>query len=201
MNNRTNEDKQAEASGAGSFRPKLTFYHANARGTGAAVSFELHPAHGDTDGSIWVQFANQLTVGDRRGPNPTFPRFDWENKIVARLGFDDLTQMLQVFRGECESINDGKGLYHVSPAGTTSIRLRHVVEPVAGYPFEVYRTPRGSGEEVHSFIQLTPAEALGLGAAIESLFGYICFGIPQVIERDTSEYRAAAKEVRDVRAA
>ena len=196
-----NDTAKVQAKGTGPFRPKLAFYHANGRGTGAAVSFELHPAHGDTDGSVWVRFANQLTVGDRRGTNPTYPRFDWENRIVVRLCFDDLTKMLQVFRGECESINEGKGLFHVSPAGNTKIQLRHLADPVAGYTFDVYRTPRDKGEEMHASILFTSGEALGIAAAVESMFGYICFGIPTVIERDTSDYRAAAKEARDVRAA
>lgn len=199
--NENNTNAAVQSAGTGPFRPKLTFYHANARGTGAAVSFELHPAHGDVDGSIWVRFANQLTIGDRRAPNPTYPRFDWENKIVIRLCFDDLTKMLQVFRGECESINEDKGLFHVSPAGNTKIQLRHTVEQAPGYSFEVYRTPRGRDGELHAFIHFTPGEALGISAAIESMFGYICFGIPTVIERDTADYRAAAKEVRDARAA
>lgn len=202
MNENTmNDTTRTAAPGTAPFRPKLSFFHPNGKGTGCMVSFELHPAHGDEEGSVWVCFANQLTVGDRRAPNPTYPRFDWENRIVIRLCFDDLTKMLQVFRGECESVGEGKGLYHMSARASTRIALRHLVEPVAGYSFEVYRTPRGSQEEQHAHIFFTPAEALGISAALESSFGVICFGIPQVIERDTTEYRKAVKEVRDASAA
>ena len=197
----TEENTTANERPAAQYRPSLTFYHANAKGTGCAVSFELHPAHGENEGSVWVRFANQLTVGDRRGPNPTYPRFDWEGRIVVRLCFGDLTKMLQVFRGECESIEDGRGLYHASAKANTRIQLRHYVEPVPGYAFEVFRTSLDRKEESHACIVLTPAEALGLSAALENSFGVICFGIPTVIERDTSEYRRAVKEARHAAAA
>lgn len=63
-------------------RPALAFYHANAKGTGCAVKMTLHPATVDasgitTDGYIELTAANQMTVGNRLGPNPTFPKFDW----------------------------------------------------------------------------------------------------------------------------
>ena len=60
-----------------SYRPRLSYYHPNGRGTGGAVQFELHPAHGCTDGSIFATFARQKTVGTREGSVCTFPRFDW----------------------------------------------------------------------------------------------------------------------------
>ena len=67
----------------GTYRPKLAFFHANAKGTGCAATLELHPAHDDMEGCIMLSVANQLTIGNRMGPNPTFPRFDWENKICV----------------------------------------------------------------------------------------------------------------------
>ena len=199
MNEKT--DNAVTGNEAGAYRPRLTFYHANGKGTGCAARFELHPAHGDTEGSVWVTLANQLTIGDRRGPNPVYPRFDWEGRISVRLCFGDLTKMLQVFRGECEAIDDGRGLYHASARANTKILLRHLVETVQGYSLEVFRTSLGDKEESHAHILLTPAEALGLAAAVESSFGVICFGIPQVIEHDTTAYRAARKEARDASAA
>ena len=140
MNETKNREKGGTDVAQPAFRPKLAFYHANSRGTGGAVSMDLHPAHGNKDGCIMMRIANQMTIGNRQGPNPTFPRFDWENAIVVKLGFDDLCQILQVFRGECESVGDGKGLIHVTAKASTSIRLRHMIEPVTGYSLEVYRT-------------------------------------------------------------
>lgn len=184
----------------GTYRPKLAFYHANAKGTGCAVSWALHPAHDLTDGSIWLRAANQMTVGNRMGPNPTFPRFDWENPICVKLGFGDLCAFLQVFRGECESINGERGLYHRSPAGSTCIKLRHLVEPVQGYSLELYRTPAGGGEESSAHILLSPAEALGLCESIAGSMYLVSFGIPMLVSHDTSDYRAQAKELCNVAA-
>ena len=161
------------------YRPSLVFYKANAKGTGSAMKMELHPAHGDTAGCIMMSLASQKTVGDYRGPNPIYPTFDWENAICVRLDFIDLSKMLQVFRGECESIEDGRGLVHRSPSGLTYIRLEHLVEPIPGYKLEL-EFFAGAGSVEKRTIMLAPCEALGLVAAIESSLGVICFGVPMV---------------------
>ena len=161
-------------------RPALTMYHPNGKGTGSAIRIELHPAHDDTAGSIMATIATQLTIGDRLGAVPGYPRFDWEGAITVKLDFTDISKMLQVFRGECESIEDGRGLFHKSTRGTTKITLRHIVEPINGYMLEVSRKTSDS-EDSNARIFLSPYEALGLATAIESSMGVICFGIPMVI--------------------
>jgi len=182
------------------YRPKLRFYHANARGTGCAVSMELHPAHDDTDGSIMVCMSNQATIGDLRGPNPKYPRFDWEGSIIVKLDFSDLCRILQVLRGECESLDDGRGLYHTTATASTKIVFRHIVEPFAGYSLEFYRTAKGGGETRTHYV-FSPWEALGLAEAIAGSMSVISFGIPVVIPRDTSAYKAANRANRNVSAA
>lgn len=183
------------------FRPTLAFYHPNARGTGGALKMELHPAHDEVDGSIMAMFARQLTVGDRSAMPPVFPTFDWDNLICVKLDFNDLTKMLEVFRGVKESLENGKGLYHTSPKGVTKIQLRHMVEPDSGYSFEVYRTPPGASESVNARLVLSSNEAYGLAIAIEDSLGAICFGIPMVIPRDKSAYKKRVREMRDAPAA
>ena len=196
-----NEQGQ-EARPLGKYRPSLSFYRANPKGTGSAVQMRLHPAHDDTDGCVMLKIANQMTIGNRMGPNPTFPRFDWENAMTVKLDFNDLTQMLQVFRGECESINEGKGLYHQAPCGTTSIRLRHLVDPVSGYLLEVYRRKgRESENENRAHMLFSPAEALGICEALAGSLYLVAFGIPMLVPHDTSAYQAAAKELRNANAA
>jgi len=182
------------------YRPKLRFYHANAKGTGCAVAMELHPAHDDTDGSIMVCMSNQATIGDLRGPNPKYPRFDWDGSIFVKLDFSDLCRILQVLRGECESIDDGRGLYHATATATTKIVFRHIIEPFSGYSFELYRTLRNGGES-HAHYVFSPWEALGLAEAIAGSMSVISFGIPMVIPRDTSAYKAANRGMRNVSAA
>ena len=197
MNTDTNN---ATTPSPGTYRPKLAFYHATPKGTGCAVTWALHPAHDDIDGSIWLRVANQMTVGNRMGPNPTFPRFDWENPICVKLNFADLCTFLQVFRGECESINGDGGLLHRSPSGLTCIKLRHLVEPVQGYSLELYRTPPKGGEERRAHILLSPAEALGLCESIAGAMYLVSFGIPMLVPHDTTAYRREVREARDVAA-
>ena len=160
--------------------PALTMYHPNGNGRGSAIRLELHPAHDDTAGSIMATIATQLTIGDRLGAVPVYPKFDWDGAITVKLDFTDISKMLQVFLGECESIEDGRGLFHKSTRGTTKITLRHIVEPINGYMLEVYRKTSDS-EDSNARIFLSPYEALGLATAIESSMGVICFGIPMVI--------------------
>lgn len=193
--------KSERGNGAGvEPRPTLNFYHPNPKGTGCALKLELHPAHYQTDGSIMASFANQLTIGNPTGPNPTFARFDWEAKVTVKLDFSDLAKILQVFRGETESLEEGRGIIHSSPAGLTKIQLNHMIDPHSGYAFEVYRTERSRGNESHCYIFLKDWEALGLCRAIESSLGVICFGIPKVIIRDTSDYKQRVRNLRNVAA-
>lgn len=198
MNDMKNERKEELC---GQYRPKLTLYHPNAKGTGCAVSMELHPAHDRTDGSIMLRAANQMTVGDKRGPTPTFPRFDWDGAISVKLDFNDLCKVLQVFRGECESIEDGRGLYHRSPRAATRIVLRHLIEPVAGYSLELYRMPVGGESETRAHILFSSAEALGLCESIAGAMSVITFGIPMLVPHDTSAYEAETREMRHASAA
>ena len=193
-----NSRPQAEVP-QGGYRPKLTMYHPNNRGSGSAAQFALHPAHDSTDGSIMMQIANQKTVGCAGGSSP-FSTFDWQNSIGVKLDFTDLTRMLQVFRGECEAIEGEYGLIHRSPSGTTIIQLKHQLEPIPGYALSVKRK-KNDGTEVRSFLLLSNNEALGLSEAIAGSLSVICFGIPKVIPHDTSAYQAATKGMRNVAAA
>ena len=200
--NPVNTNVPAKTPPPGGFRPKFTLYHANVKGTGSAVKLELHPAHDDIDGSIWLTLACQKTIGCMRGPNPTYSTFDWETAMCVKLDFNDLTQMLQVFRGEIESINEDKGLFHRSVSFNTVIKFRHNLDPIPGYTMELYRSiPGRSDADRNGYFFFYPHEALGLATAIEHSLGVICFGIPKVIPRDTTAYRNEVKEMRNVAAA
>lgn len=183
------------------YRPDLRIYHASAKGNGCALKMNLHPAHDDSDGCIMAVFANQMSVGDRRLPEPTYSRFDWENAVVVKLDFNDLCKMLQVLRGECESIEDGKGLYHVSAKANTVINLRHMIEPVSGYMFEVSRTMNDGSAPRRAHILLANHEALGIAEAIAGSLAIISFGIPMLVPHDTSAYKAEARRAADAGAA
>jgi len=178
--------------------PQFAIYHANASGTGCAIKLELHPATAMEDGCFMMKFANQLTVGERNGPVKKYPTFNWEKRIAVKLAFNDICKMLQVFRGECESIDDGKGLYHRSAKYSAKIVLRHIVAPMQAYSLEVYRNSNDKSEEdAAAHILLSPAEAYGLATALENSIGLICFGVP----RSCGRVRVAAKGTGDATAA
>lgn len=158
--------------------PKLALYHPNAKGTGCAIILELYPATKEHEGFILCSFANQMTVGNPMGDNQNYPKFDWENGVVVRLWFDDLTHMLQVLRGETESIHEGRGIFRKYKECSQRIQLRHVIEPVCGYSFEVFETPANRSDEKSAHMLLSPAESLGLCESIAGSMYLIAFGSP-----------------------
>ena len=151
-------------------RPAMTLYHANARGTGTALSLELHPARPDADGFILATIAPQNAV-------KPVASFDWKNSISVGLDFLELAKILQVFRGNYESINDGKGLYHRTGDGCTVVRLYHRIEPIGGYVLDVSHKPN-DGETVRLIFAMTYDEAFALAAVIEQAMLPVAFGVP-----------------------
>ena len=139
------------------FRPRMRFFHSNSKGTGCALSLELVPAIGNDEGCIMATFANQASVGNLQGATPIYPKFDWERALIVKLGFEDICKMLQVFRGECESVGDGKGLFHGKANAYAVITLRHILEPSSGYMLGVRRL-YADGKEARAI--LTPRFSL-----------------------------------------
>ncbi len=159
------------------------FYHANPKGTGSALKIELHPAHDDIAGCVFLTMAMQRTIGTLQGENTVFPTFDWGKSICVKLDRTDLSQILQVLRGMQESIQDGRGLFHRSAAGTTVIRFAHQIEPRCGYTLSLWRKPATGGEAYTVFYVFDMNEAFTLMLALEQAILYVCFGIPEVIPR------------------
>lgn len=153
-------------------RPSLSFYHARADGTGSAMKLELVPATDSNDGYFILSLADQCSTS-----GALYPRFDWDNRIAVRLFVDDICKVLQVFRGETESIEDGRGIFHRRADGTMAFRMRHMIEPVCGYHIEL-RT-----DESASSIVLSHSEGLGACLAIEQSLGIVTFGVPQTCGR------------------
>ena len=158
--------------------PCLRVYHPNAKGTGCAMSMSLRPADTIGGGYIAVSIANQMTVGDPTGDNPTYPKFDWENRVDVVLDFNDLCAILQVLRGETESVCDGRGIFRKYKECCQKIQMRHLVEPVCGYLFEVLEMTANGGDEKCVHMLLSPVESLGLCEAITGSMYLIAFGSP-----------------------
>ena len=124
-----------------------------------------------------------MTAGNRLGPNPTFPKFDWENAIKVRLDFSDLCLILQVFRGETESVNDENGIYKRTVAGRKVVKLRHIIDPISGYMLELYETSNDDEKRRAHFL-MKPAEALGICEAIAGSMYLITFGVPMLMSHE-----------------
>ena len=154
--------------------PCLRFYHP----TGCAMVMKLRPADSTQDGFIVVSFANQMTVGNPTDDNPTFPKFDWKNKVDVVLGFNDLCAILQVLRGETESIGSGRGIFHRYKECRQTIKFSHIVDPVCGYSFEVFETSANGSDEKRVHMLMSPAESLGICEAISGSMHLIAFGSP-----------------------
>lgn len=164
------------------FRAYDAYYHANMKGTGSVCRLELHPAHEDVSGSIFITLAPQKTVGSFKGGVQVFPTFDWEKRIVMKMERSDLSQIIQVLRGMRESLNDGKGIFHRSVRANTVIKFNHQIEPKAGYLLSASRkTVEGSLLNCWFFFDVD--EALTLMLTLEQAMLYICLGIPEVVER------------------
>ena len=159
--------------------PCLRFYHPNGKGTGCAMVMKLRPADATCGGYIVVSFVNQMTVGNPNGDNPTFPKFDWDNGVDVVLDFNDLCAILQVLRGETESVREGRGIFHKYKECYQTIKFSHLIDPVCGYLFDVFEdVPANGGDSRRVRMLLSPAESLGICESIAGSMYLIAFGSP-----------------------
>ena len=171
-----------ETAKAADRRPCYTCCHPNAKGTGSSARFELHPAHDFVEGSVFVTFAAQKTIGSYVDGRRILPTFDWENRITVRLSINEIAQMLEVFRGYREKVCDGNGLFHRTPKANTIITLEHRLEPVSGYMFGVSRkTVDGDLKRISMLLSMP--EAIVLSEILAAGMLYMAFGLPKVIPR------------------
>jgi hypothetical protein len=179
-----------EAPANSSYRPRLTFYHANGKGSGSAAQFEVVPAAGDRSGAVYMTLARQNSVaGVNDDGKRQYASFDWQNKVIAKLNFNDLCQMLLVSSGKNKTIADGKGLYHDSRNKTTIINVTRQTEPFPGLVLEVSRKDKdGDHDPIRVRIVLNDAETYGLGAVLEQSLSVVAFGI----HRKSRQFTASA---------
>ena len=122
----------------------MRIIHANARGTGSALSIERHPATENAEGYMTFAIAPQKTIAK-------IPEFDWDNALTTKLRVVELANVLEVFRGYCESI---------------CLELA------------VKKLPDGDLKTVR--ISLSPTEALALECAISHSLHLLAFGVPSI---------------------
>ncbi len=164
------------------YRPRLSFYHANGKGSGSAVRLEVVPATGERDGAVFMTLASQKSVasGSTEQGNRQHATFDWQNRITVKLNFTDLSHLLLVLKGVAPAIADGKGLYHDNRTSTTLINMTHQTEPYPGYALDVSRRSKSEPDATTRIrILFNSVEAYGLGTVLEQALGVVAFGIPR----------------------
>lgn len=179
-----------------SYRPALTLYHANGKGTGSAARFEVVPASGRREGSVYLTLAQQKSVasGSSEQGNRQHATFDWANRVTVKLNFSDLCLMLPVFKGQVATISEGKGLYHSSRSMTTIINLSYQADPYPGVSLDVSRRSKAGDDAAQRVrILFNAAEAYGLGVVLEQAMGLLAFGIPRDY-RPSAEASATGEE-------
>lgn len=151
--------------------PRLYIRHANGKGTGSEVEISLQPADGIIMGGLTVRIANQSAVATINTP----PTFNWADCATLVLDWKDCAEVLQVFRGECESIGEGKGRSFTALGEKVHYNLTHKIEPVLGYLLEAdVERSNGRLDKFRTFF--SNAESLGIAVAIESSMSAIFFG-------------------------
>jgi len=178
------------------YRPALTLYHANGKGTGSAARFEVVPASGRRDGAVYLTLAQQKSVASGSNEQGTrqHATFDWANRLTVKLNFSDLCLMLPVFKGQVLSINEGKGLYHSSRSMTTIINVFHQTDTFPGTALDVSRKSKAGDDSAQRVrILFNASEAYGLGVVLEQAMGLLAFGIPRDY-RPSAEVSATEEE-------
>jgi len=145
------------------YNERLTFYHANRQGTGAAVQLEprINQRPGDRYNCFFLEMTRQKSVASRGDVGTTHATFDWENKITVKLDFTDICEFLGVLEGECEHVGGKReALYHQNGEANTMIRFsRHESSGVA---LSVSRKDGSNAQPSRIGTVLSRTEALGL---------------------------------------
>lgn len=135
----------------------ITLYHPDKTGSGSALRMELTPFRVGVPESGKLTFLISSQDGDG---------FSFADSIGVRLNFDEVSQVLQVFRGETKSLRSG-----CVTRRNCVFNMVHTVEPEAGYAMII-----SNGDKTVSFT-LKPHEALGLSLAIEVSMSRLVFDV------------------------
>ena len=117
--------------------------------SGAAFQFSYDSGKGKA-GAIFLEAAKQkgpkLPIGDPK-------QFDWENKIVFKIGIADIAKLLQFFNGrvkdvECLHSDREKGRTSVLSIGTQEYQGRPT------FPIKLSRKQDGENQFVNMFLNV-----------------------------------------------
>lgn len=162
--------------------PHFCLFHASPSGKGSAIRFSVEPAASLKDGAVFFTIAPQDTVGTPGSATEPrrFPTFDWQSRITVKLSVTEVAEMLMVFSGiEAAMGRGGKGLYHSTANGSTTVSLRKSDDPEhAGYQLAVWRTSKATPDTKQAvYFTFSTVEAYALSTALEAKMGAVAFGV------------------------
>ena len=158
------------------YNGRLTFYHANAKGTGAAVRLELkiHTDAKSGNGCFFLEMAQQKTTATRTREDRTPATFDWASKATVRLDFADVCEFLTVLEGRQPQVGGQRnGLYHEAKGLNTMITFK-CNEERGGYNLAISRK-RGEEQVFRGHILISASEGVGLRSVFQAGLFYMAF--------------------------
>ena len=169
-------------------KPRVCFYHPNARGTGSALRLEPHVARkpGERCDGFFLEMAPQKTLSSREDGHGKPATFDWEKKITVKLGFTDICELLAVLEGKSEQAGGKRdGLYHQN--GRTNTLIRMAAHEAGGCAISLSRKAAGEQEASRVGTVLSLPESLGLRHVLT--FGILRTAFPVAPECDVNAFR------------
>jgi hypothetical protein len=181
MNNIESDGSQhtsAESKDAGSRRfsgNRLALFHANAAGTGTAMSIDFRPRRATGMPCMFLELAPQKTPSQNKAGQRIPGTFDWDRKITVKLEFTDVCELLSVMEGVQEQAGgDRRGLYHQNGRSSTMISFQRNAEKGV-YWLGLSRKSEGDREPARLNFALTLVEAVGLRFVIRSALLNLAF--------------------------
>lgn len=148
---------------------RLAIYHANSKGTGAAMRLEFKVHRGaDSSGCFFLEMAKQRSVASRGEQGRTHATFAWDSKVTVKLGFTDICELLMVLDGRKEQAGSERGLFHSSGQANTVIVLKKSADYGGGYLLGLSKKDNAGAQLFKEHIILSETEALGLRCIFQS---------------------------------
>jgi hypothetical protein len=156
---------------------RLTYYHANGKGTGAVMQIDMRLNEGDERryDCFFLTMARQKSVAAKVDGRDVPASFDWDGRVAVKLGFGDVCELLAVLEGRRDTAGQsGKGLYHASGDGSTIVEFSRQSDREA-YGLAVSRKGSDGAQVFRGQMILSDAEAIGLRCVFQQGLFFLSF--------------------------
>lgn len=156
---------------------RITLYHPNRNGNGAAVQLELRLNREGEKGydCFFLEMARQQSASSTKDGHRTPAKFDWAKKVTVKLDFRDVCEMLTVLEGRRDQAGEGqRGIYHETGNTNTIIALKKGTE-TNGYLLALSKKTKDGEEVFRGHVQLSEAEAIGLRCLFQTGLFFMAF--------------------------